>query len=68
MFAEKIRIAMLKKKITIKELSAALGCSSSNVSNKLKRDNFSEKELSEICAVLGCDLQAVFRFPDGTEI
>ena len=41
--SEKIRIALVKRKISITELATNLGTTQSNLSNKLKRDNFSEK-------------------------
>lgn len=46
--SEKIRIALVKRKMAITELAANLGTSQSNLSNKLKRDNFNEKELNQI--------------------
>lgn len=51
--AEKIRIALIKRNMNLKELSSRLGCTSQNLSGKLKRDNFSERELTEIAEVLG---------------
>jgi hypothetical protein len=39
------------------------------MSNKMNRDNFSEKELKEIAAALDCTFGAVFRMNDtGEEI
>lgn len=60
MLAEKIKIVMLKQKVNVKELSQRLNTSSSNITNKFKRDNFSEKELFEIAAALDCDLKIDF--------
>ena len=45
---EKIKIALIKKGMSVKDLAASLGCTSQNISGKFKRDNFSEKELQEI--------------------
>ena len=53
--AQKIRIILVLKGMSIKELSAKLGVSGSNISNKLRRDNFSERELHQIADALGCD-------------
>ena len=39
--SEKIRIALVKRKISVTELANSLNTSQSNLSNKLKRDNFS---------------------------
>lgn len=60
MLAEKIKIVMLKQKVNVKELAKRLNTSSSNITNKFKRDNFSEKELVEIAAALDCDLKVDF--------
>lgn len=53
---ENIKIAMLKRKMNIKELATSLGTTGNNMTNKFKRDNFSEKELIEIAQVLNCRL------------
>lgn len=67
--SEKIRITLIKRKISITELAASLNTSQSNLSNKLKRDNFSEKELKQIADVLNCDFKGVFIMRDtGEEI
>ena len=69
MMTEKIRIAMIKKNISVKELAARLGCTSQNLSGKFKRDNFSERELQEIAAVLDCTFEGRFiRNDNGEEI
>lgn len=67
--AEKIRIVLVKRKISITELSSSLGTSQSNLSNKLKRDNFNEKELTQIAEILNCDFKGIFLMRDtGEEI
>lgn len=45
-------------------LAAKLGSSTSNLYNKFKRDNFSEKELQEIAKVLDCTFDAKFVLND----
>lgn len=65
--SEKIRITLLKRKISITELAASLGTSQSNLSNKLKRDNFSEKELCQIADILDCDFEGTFIMRDTKE-
>lgn len=67
--AEKIRIALIKRSMTIKELSSRLGCTSQNLSAKLRRDNFSEKELQDIADILDCRFEGRFlRKEDGEEL
>lgn len=67
--SEKIRIALVKRKKSISELASNLDTSQSNLSNKLKRDNFSEKELNQIADILNCDFKGIFIMRDtGEEI
>ena len=67
--SEKIRIMLIKRKTNISGLAAILGTSQGNLSNKLKRDNFSEKELVEIGNALNYDFIGIFRSRDtGEEI
>ena len=53
---ENIKIVMLKRKMNIKELATSLGTTGNNMTNKFKRDNFSENELKEIGQALNCRL------------
>ena len=48
MMAEKIKIAMIKKNVALKDLAAYMGCTSQNLSMKLKQDNLREKELQQM--------------------
>ncbi len=66
--SEKIKIVLLKKKMTVSSLAEKLNTSQSNLSNKLKRDNFSEKELVEIAHALGCEFNGYFKMSDTEEI
>lgn len=65
--AEKVRILLVKRKITVTDLAKRLGMSQSNLSNKLSRDNFNEKELREIAEALNCDLDIGFTLRDTGE-
>ena len=65
---EKIKIVLLKKKLTVKDLSEQLGCSSQNLSGKFKRDNFSESELIEIAQALDCEYNATFKIKSTGEV
>ena len=65
--SEKVRILLVKRKITVTDLAKRLGMSQSNLSNKLSRDNFNEKELQEIAEALNCDLDIGFTLRDTGE-
>ena len=60
MMSEKIRLVLAKKNKCKAWLAEQLGWSTSNLYNKFKRDNFSEKELIEIARVLDCTFEANF--------
>lgn len=58
--SEKIKIILKRKNMTAGQLADKLGQTRQNLSNKMSRDNFSEKELKEIAAALGCDVEIKF--------
>ncbi len=62
--ALKIRMILLEKHMTIKQLSEKLGYKGNNLNNKLDRDNFCEKDLRAIADALDCDYDGVFTFRD----
>ena len=68
-FGEKIKIIMGRRGVTITDLAKKTGQSPQNMSNKMSRDNFSEKELKEIATVLDCTFETIFKMNDtGEEI
>ena len=67
--AEKIKIMLIKRKMSAVDLSKILDCTPTNVYNKLKRDNFSDKEFKQIADILNCDFKGTFVMRDtGEEI
>jgi transcriptional regulator with XRE-family HTH domain len=65
---EKIRILLVKRgNISEAELARRLGMSTTNLYNRLKRDNFAEKDLQRIAEVLNCDFEAAFVLKDTGE-
>lgn len=66
--ARKVKMLVAANEITVKDLAERLETSQSNLSNKLKRDNFSEKELEEIAQVCGAKVEINFVLEDGTKI
>ena len=55
---EKIKVMLDRRGITIAHLAEKLGTSRQNLSNKLSRDNFSEKEIRTIAEALNCTYEA----------
>jgi DNA-binding Xre family transcriptional regulator len=62
--SKKIRQLLIETEHSITELATLLGTKPQNLTNKLSRDNFSEKELQEIAKVLGCQYEAKFIIKD----
>ena len=65
--SEKIKIMMKRRKMTLKDLAENTNQSSSNLSNKLSRDNFAENEIRAIAAALDCDYETSFVMRDTGE-
>ena len=58
--AEKIRVILRRKGITITDLANATGQTRQNLTNKFSRDNLTENDMRAIANALGCDLQINF--------
>jgi hypothetical protein len=58
---------LVKKNLSV-QLVEMIGSSSQNMYNKMKRDNFSEKELLEIAYVLDCKYEGLFTLDPGETI
>jgi transcriptional regulator with XRE-family HTH domain len=67
---EKIRVLLIKQgNISEAELARRLGMCSTNLYNRLKRDNFTERDLQRIAGVMNCKFKAGFVLNDtGEEI
>jgi len=67
--AEKIRILLVKRgNLSEAELARRMGISPQNLSYKMKRDNFAERDLKSIADALECDLEITFVLPNGERI
>ena len=55
--SEKIKIVLKRRGLTMWQLADKTGQTRQNLSNKMTRDNFPEKELREIANALDCDLE-----------
>lgn len=65
---EKIKILLVKKNMSAAGLAELLGTKPSNLYNKFKRDNFSDKELTEIAEKLGCKYEGFFILDNGDKV
>lgn len=64
MFAEKIELVLVKRKMTKAELATKLGMSTQNLYSRMKRDNFSENDMKKIAEVLECSLDVTMTLND----
>lgn len=64
---EKIKIVLNRRNMTLAQLAEKLGQSRQNLSNKMSRDNFTEKELKEIAKALDCSYSATLTMNDTGE-
>jgi len=66
--SDRIRILLIKRgNISEAELARRLGISPQNLNNKMKRDNFTEKDLQAIADVLDCTFSVSFKLNDTGE-
>lgn len=64
---EKIKIILGRRNMTLADLADAINISRQNLSNKMSRNNFSEKELKEIADALNCSFDVTFVMNDSGE-
>lgn len=64
---EKIKIILSRRNMTQAELADKTKQSRQNLSNKMSRDNFSEKELVTIAEAMNCTIKISFIMNDTKE-
>ena len=64
---EKIKILMKRRGLTLGDLADKTNQSRQNLSNKMARDNFTEKEIKEFAEVLDCEYEPCFVMRDTGE-
>lgn len=62
--SKKIRQLLIEKDTNITKLAELLGTKPQNITNKLTRDNFTEKDLIDIAKALNCKYEAKFIIED----
>lgn len=58
--ATKIRMMLAARDMTLKDLSQLMGKTPSTIGDKMRRDNFYEKDLKQIADLLDFEYEAVF--------
>ena len=64
----KIKILLIKKGLTASQLAEMIGTSQPNLSKKMKKDNFTEKDLLEIAEALDVKYEGFFVLENGDKI
>lgn len=62
--SKKIKLLLIERDVSIKELSAKLGYKGSYLYNKLSRNRFTEEELVKIAEALNCEYEGIFTLKD----
>ena len=65
--AEKIKIVLKRRKMTMGELAEKTNQTRQNLSNNMTRSSFPEKELKEIAKALDCELETTLIMKDTGE-
>lgn len=65
---EKLRALMGRQKMSMGEMADKTGQSRQNLSNKMKRDDFSEKEIVKMASALGLTINIQFIDADGNVV
>lgn len=65
--SEKIKVVLKRRGMTMGELAEKTGQTRQNLSNKMTRDNFPEKELLQIAEALDCELESYLVMKDTGE-
>jgi len=64
---EKIRVILKRRGLTVAQLADLTNQTRQNLSNKLTRDNFQEKDIKAIAEALNCDYEAYLVMRDSGE-
>ena len=65
--SEKIKVVLKRRGMTMGELAEKTGQTRQNLSNKMTRDNFPEKELRQIAEALDYELESYLVMKDTGE-
>lgn len=65
---EKIKILAIKRNTTAAQIAARSGQSSTNLYNKMARNDFKTSELLRIAEAVGCSVEINFILPNGEKI
>ena len=65
--AEKIKLLMRRRGLTLGELADLTGQTRQNLSNKMTRDNFQEQDIRAMAEALDCEYEAYLVMKDTGE-
>lgn len=58
--SEKLMLIINRKGLTVADIAARLDCTPQNLYKKIRRDNWSELDLSTVAAAIGCTVEYIF--------
>ena len=65
---QKIKVACDTAEMSLTELGSKMGMSQASISKRVKTGKFTQEELEQMAAIMGCKYQSSFVFPNGNEI
>lgn len=65
---QKIKVACDEAGISLTELGAKMGMSQASISKRVKTGKFTQEELEQMAAVMGCEYTSAFVFQNGNRI
>ena len=63
----KIKQILIKRDMSIKQLSGIMNCKTSYLYSRFTRDKFSQQDLTNIAVALNCEYEGVFTLNDTGE-
>ena len=68
LFSEKLRMALAKVNMSEAAFARALGTSPSALNQRIKTGKWKDEDYEKMAAAIGCEIEVVFTFPDGTKL
>lgn len=65
---EKLKVVLNRKGMTITDLAEKTGQTKQNLTNKFKRNNFTEKDIQVLAAALDCTAELIITLDTGEKI
>ena len=64
---EMIELSLIHANMTKTDIGRHFGVTQPSISNRIKREKFTKKDLKEIAHCMGAEYHSYFEFPDGAK-